>query len=72
MPKKYPEFKLCATELHAASVFLSVHEVKHGIGKVHDGPRYKFEVVQCGIGTGTLLTCVTCGERTDITDYGTW
>ncbi len=66
------KFQLTTTELRTASEFLTKHEELHGPNEIHHGPRYLFEVVNCGIGTGTAVRCNTCKECLDITDYDVW
>lgn len=66
------KFQLTTTELAAAGEFLASHEAEHGPNEVRKGPRYIFEFVNCGPGTGVTIRCYTCQKSADISDYEAW
>lgn len=60
------------TSLTEAEIKLIHHFMyEHCIVKGH-GHNFKIKTIGGAIGNGLTIKCMGCGEKEDITDYGSW
>lgn len=71
MPRRSIQVWLEDRESAAVDAFVDAHEAKHGPCRAAAGGRYTYLLTPTGLGMHIEIQCA-CGEKLDVTDYGSW